>query len=462
MEDGQNSNVEVYNSVEEHRNRLSAMATLPQGFSIGRAALDFVPEENIDMDAKMNLTIIKLDDVTENWAGVFTRNAACGSPVKIGKRMLKSKAPIGAIVVNNKISNVCPAGAGGEEDAQRICDAVSSALNLSNGVVLPSSTGVIGWRLPVNEMIEAVPRAVHDLQSESALPAAEAIMTTDLYPKVRSSCMIGQNHARLVGIAKGAGMIEPNLATMLVFLMTDLDVPRDALQNMLARATDDSFNCISIDSDQSTSDTVVIASSSKIPVKSESDLADFETELRRVCNELARDVVRNGEGVKHVIRVNVNGAPDDMMARHIGKSIVNSPLTKCAVAGNDPNVGRVVGAVGSYLGNHIESGDDAEALMRSCTLRIAGEVVFANGSFYLNTEKERRLVHAFQEAELYKSVPEFVDSSHVSYVPPVNFPSHDRDVSIEIDFDVGKNGSAVVIGGDLTHEYVAENADYRS
>ena len=384
--------------------------------------------------------------------------------VKIGKRILKSKAPIGAIVVNNKISNVCPGGgAGGEEDAQRICDAVSSALNLSNGVVLPSSTGVIGWRLPVNEMIDAVPRAVHDLQSESALPAAEAIMTTDLYPKVRSSdMMIGSNSARLVGIAKGAGMIEPNLATMLVFLMTDLDIPRDTLQDMLARATDKSFNCISIDSDQSTSDTVIIASSSKVPVKSETDLHDFEHELRRVCNELARDVVRNGEGVKHVIRVHVNGAPDDTMARHIGKSIVNSPLTKCAVAGNDPNVGRVIGAVGSYLGNHIENGDEAEALMQSCTLRIAGEVVFANGSFDLSTDKERRLVNALQEAEMYQSVPEFVDSSHVSYVPPLNFPRHDRDVSIEIDFDSGKSGSAVVIGGDLTHEYVAENADYRS
>ena len=109
MEDGQNSTVEVYNSVEEHLNRLSAMATLPQGFSIGRAALDFVPVRTKTWTPKMNLTIIKLDDVTENWAGVFTRNAACGSPVKIGKRMLKSKAPIGAIVVNNKISNVCPA-----------------------------------------------------------------------------------------------------------------------------------------------------------------------------------------------------------------------------------------------------------------------------------------------------------------------------------------------------------------
>ena len=124
--------------------------------------------------------------------------------------------------------------------------------------------------------------------------------------------------------------------------------------------------------------------------------------------------------------------------------------------------GRVIGAVGSYLGNHIENGDEAEALMQSCTPRIAGEVVFANGSFDLSTDKERRLVNALQEAEMYQSVPEFVDSSHVSYVPPLNFPRHDRDVSIEIDFDSGKSGSAVVIGGDLTHEYVAENADYRS
>ena len=463
---------EVYNSEEEHRNHLDAIATLPRGFSIGRTSFDFVPEENKDMNAKMNLTIIKLDEVTKNWGAVFTRNAACGSPVRIGKRMLKSKANLGAIVVNNKISNVCPAGAGGEEDARRVCDVVAKALNLSNdddddddGVVLPSSTGVIGWRLPVDEMIDAVPRAVQNIQSKSVLPAAEAIMTTDLYPKVRSSSSIGQTDARLVGIAKGAGMIEPNLATMLVFLFTDLDIPQEELQNMLKSAADDSFNCISIDSDQSTSDTVVIVSSSKVPVKQPRDLKDFEIELRRVCADLSNDIVRNGEGVKHVMRVSVQGAPTNIMARHIGKSVVNSPLTKCAIAGNDPNVGRVIGAVGSYVGNHIENHEKADELMQSCTLRIAGEVVFSNGSFELSTEKERRLVRALQEAELYESVPEFVkNSSHVTYVPPVTFPRHDRVVNIDISFESSYEyeGSAVVIGGDLTHEYVAENADYRS
>lgn len=163
--------------------------------------------------------------------------------------MLKSKTPLGAIVINNKISNVCPAGMGGEDDAKHVCDMVASTLNISGDVVLPSSTGVIGWRLPVREMIEAVPHAVRNIQTKTALPAAEAIMTTDLYPKVRSSSL--SNGSRLVGIAKGAGMVEPNLATMLVFLMTDLDVPQNELQRMLSNATDDSFNCISIDSDQS-------------------------------------------------------------------------------------------------------------------------------------------------------------------------------------------------------------------
>ncbi|HSP81543.1 MAG TPA: bifunctional ornithine acetyltransferase/N-acetylglutamate synthase, partial [Myxococcaceae bacterium] len=173
--------------------------------------------------SRMNLTVLVLDEPTPSFAAVFTRNAFPGAPVLIGRQRLEAPT-LGAVVGNNKVSNVCAPG--GVEASERLCAAVAGSLGLEPGQVLPSSTGVIGWRLPADALVAAVPAAIGALQADSALPAAEAIMTTDLYPKVRRAELGGGS---IVGIAKGAGMIEPNLATMLVFLMTDLDVPREAL-----------------------------------------------------------------------------------------------------------------------------------------------------------------------------------------------------------------------------------------
>jgi len=458
---------EVFRNQEEHRDFLGRMAEpLPRGFAVGCSEFEFVPEENREMRAHMRLTILKLlDGPTKQWAAVFTSNAACGAPIMVGRRMLE-QSPLGAIVVNNKISNVFPAG-DGVRDAEQVCEIVADALDLpSKDYVLPSSTGVIGWRLPVDEMIASIPDAVKNLQDRTALPAAEAIMTTDLYPKVRRSDL--GHPFSLVGIAKGAGMVEPNLATMLVFLMTDLDLPQERLQSMLAKATDESFNCISIDSDQSTSDTVVLVSSGAIRPDNEAVVRAFESELERVCANLAADVVRNGEGVRHVLRVNVTGAPTDTIARGIGKAVVNSPLTKCAFAGNDPNVGRVIGAVGSYVGRTCGDRKECAQLMANCTVDIAGETVFDHGNFTLSTEKEARLVTQLRDAELYVSAP-IVDASVPSahFAPTLEYPPHDRCVDIDVRFDAeGEEetacGWATILGSDLTHEYVTENADYRS
>ncbi len=169
-------------------------------------------------------------------------------------------------------------------------------------------------------------------------------MTTDLYPKVRRASV---GRGSIVGIGKGAGMIEPNLATMLVFLLTDIAIPRVELRRMLVPAVDCSFNCMSIDSDTSTSDTVLLLSSGAVPCL---DPAAFEKALTQVCQDLAEDMPRNGEGVHHVLRVQVTGAPSEVLARGVGKSVVNSPLFKCAVCGNDPNVGRLVCAIGKHIG----------------------------------------------------------------------------------------------------------------
>jgi len=295
-------------------------------------------------------------------------------------------------------------------------------------------------------MLPALPKAVEALTNSSVLPAAEGIVTTDLYPKIRSVQLGG---GRIVGIAKGAGMIEPNMATMLVYIMTDLVVPRDTLRAILSRVVDRSFNCISVDSDTSTSDTVVALSSGRVPCP---DLAAFEAALATLCRDLAEDVVRNGEGVRHVMRVQISGAPTAALARSLGKAIVNAPLFKCALAGNDPNVGRLVQAIGKYVG-----AQSIQIDLSRLRARIGGIEIFANGAFQLNGEKETALVAHLKGAELYASAP----PKDGVFSAAIDYPPHERCVEIEVDLGAGTE-SATVFGADLTHEYVSENADYRS
>jgi len=432
----------VFTSRPEHRAWLAQQAALPLGFRVGTTRFEFMPQE-APKPAKMTITLIALDQPTADFAAVFTRNAFPGAPIIVGRQRL-SQPSLGAIVVNNKISNVCAAN--GVESSERVCAEVARLLSLEPSQVLPSSTGVIGWGLPTDAMLKALPQAAAALANGSVIPAAEGIVTTDLYPKVRRAVV---GNGSIVGIAKGAGMIEPNLATMLIYLFTDLVVPRETLRAMLVRAVDVSFNTISIDSDTSTSDTVALLSSSRVPCP---DLEAFEQALTQVCLDLAEDVVRNGEGVRHVIRVKVQNAPSGELARALGKAIVNAPLFKCAVAGNDPNVGRLIQAIGKYVGASASKVD-----LSSLTLKLGGLEIFAKGVFQLNPAKEAALVAHLRSAELYESAP----PRDGVFAPPIDFPRHERCVEIEVDFGRG-NAVAIVLGGDLTHEYVSENADYRS
>lgn len=424
-----------------HRAWLATQAALPQGFRVGTAAFEFLPAE-APKPGRMRLSLLALDRPTDAFALQFTRNAFPGAPVLVGRQRLAAPR-LGAVIVNNKISNV--AAPGGVEAAEQICAEVARQLGIAPGEVLPSSTGVIGWRLPVAEMRAAIPAAVAALQAASVLPAAEAIMTTDLYPKVRRA---SAGEASLVGIAKGAGMVEPNLATMLSYLLTDADLPREVLRQALAEAVDESFNLVSVDSDTSTSDTVALLSSRRRPA----DPAAFRVALRQVCRDLAEDLVRNGEGVHHVMRVRVGGAADPALARAVGKAVVNSPLVKCAVAGNDPNVGRLVAAVGKVCGDRDISLDPARV-----RLAMGGEVLLEGGAMRLDPEKEKRLVAHLSGAELYRSAA----APDGNFKAPVDYPPHERCVEIEIGLGLG-TGAAEVLGADLTHEYVTENADYRS
>ena len=393
--------------------------------------------------ARMTLTLIALEQPTPAFAALFTRNAFPGAPIIVGRQRL-GEPTLGAIIINNKISNVCAPG--GVEASERICAATAQALGLAAAQVLPCSTGVIGWALPVDAMVAALPAAAATLTADSILPAAEGIVTTDLYPKIRRA-KVGAGS--IVGIAKGAGMIEPNLATMLVYLLTDIAVPRAELRQMLARAVDASFNAISVDSDTSTSDTVVALSSGRVPF---GDWGAFERGLHQVCRDLAEDVVRNGEGVRHVIRVTVKSAASLGLARAVGKAIVNGPLFKCAVAGNDPNVGRLIQAIGKHVGAHA-SGINLSKL----SARMGGIEIFAHGGFQLDPAKETALIAHLKSAELYASAP----PKNGVFAAPIAYPPHERAVELEIDIGNGA-ASAMVLGGDLTHEYVSENADYRS
>ena len=463
--------------------------TLPAGFSVGTTGFTFSPAElEGSSTAVMNLTLIALDEPTADYAAVFTRNRFPGAPVKVGKQRLADGAPLQAVVVNNKISNVCAAG-GGIGDAEEVCTKAADVLGLAAGgrAVLPLSTGVIGWRLPVQDMLQALPSAADALQRGAALPAAESIMSaqpprcpnafsslghslpvsarlsdesltrvvarapaclansrlaaTDRFPKLRSVAACGGS---LVGFAKGAGMIEPDMATMLAFVLTDVAVPREQLQAMLRRAAGTSFNACSVDADQSTSDSLVCLSSGKVAA-GEAELAAFEAALTGLCEALAEDVVRNGEGTTHVIRVAVRGAPDVELARGVGKAVVNSPLFKSAVAGNDPNVGRLVSTVGSYLGRAAP-----ELPLEDCVMTMGGRVIFERGSFVIDAESEDFLHDHLKDAMLTGA-----DGASLPY------PPHQRCVEICVDLGAG-DAELTVHGSDLTHEYVSINADYRS
>ena len=232
------------------------------------------------------------------------------------------------------------------------------------------------------------------LQPGSILPAAEGILTTDLYAKVSSAEVAG---GRIVGIAKGAGMIEPNMATMLAYVLTDIDLPRELLRELLAEVVDGSFNSISVDSDQSTSDTLAMISSGKVPFGgSDAEVAEVRAALADVCADLSELIVRNGEGCNHLIKVVVTGGANAAEAKGVGKAVVNSPLFKCAVAGNDPNVGRLASSIGDYIGSECGGGMDSLA---NCEISMGGRVLCANGEFVLDHETEEYLMKHMKDAE---------------------------------------------------------------
>ena len=288
-------------------------------------------------DSTLDLTVI-YSTVRARAAAMFTRNRFPGAPVIVGRKHI-ANGFVQALVINSKNANVAM-GKQGIDNAIETCRIAGEELGVDYRDVLPFSTGVIGRPLPMDKIRAGLRGIRNQLQPNNLKLTAEAIMTTDKYPKYFSR-RVGA--AIIAGIAKGAGMIEPNMATMLVYLMTDAELPTKSLRPMLRRVVDRTFNSMSIDTDTSTSDTVVLMANGLVGTV---NIREFEAGLFEVCEYLTREIARSGEGATKLITVDVNGAKTTTQAKRIGKFVVNSPLVKTAVYGCDPNWGRVIMAVG--------------------------------------------------------------------------------------------------------------------
>jgi glutamate N-acetyltransferase/amino-acid N-acetyltransferase len=365
-------------------------------------------------DTTLDFTVI-YSTVRAAAAAMFTQSLFSGAPVIVGRERL-ADGYAQALVINSKNANVAT-GQRGIESAREITGMVAAELGIAPEDVIPSSTGVIGQHLPLEKFRQAIPgRLRAQLRPYDLGLAAQAIMTTDTHPK----CMATQvGNAVLAGIAKGAAMIEPNMATMLAFLLTDAAIPASALRPMLQRAVDASFNMISVDTDTSTSDTVIVLANG---LAGEVDLQAFETTLQEVCIHLAKEIAGDGEGATKLIEVTVTSARDAQQARRIAKAIVNSPLVKTAVHGADPNWGRLAMAIGKC---------HEETDIRPERVRMA----FGNLCVFSNGEP--------QNADLQRLT---------NYL-------QGRDIRISIDLGI-RDGQATVWGCDLTAEYVRLNAEY--
>ena len=284
-------------------------------------------------------------------AAVFTTNRVVAAPLEVDREHLKrSRGRVSFLIVNAGNAN-CATGVAGRRDCERVCREAARLLKIRTESVFPSSTGVIGVRLPAEKITRALPDliAASGTGEQATEGFARAIMTTDTRPKIVSRRVgAGSKSFALLGIAKGAGMIHPKVATMLVYLFTDVEASPRELQGMLRAACDDSFNCISVDGDTSTNDTVLLLASgaSGIPLRSPGVRAKFTQALHEVCKEIALQIISDGEGVKHVIRLRIEQARDRKEAMQIARTIAHSMLVKTAWAGADPNWGRVLAAAG--------------------------------------------------------------------------------------------------------------------
>ena len=309
----------------------------------------------IKKDGKRDLGLI-YSEVPAQVAGLFTTNAVKAAPVQLDRERIK-KGLCQAIVVNSGNANACT-GSRGLKDAQRISWLVAKQLGINERLVFPSSTGVIGSPLPIKKIEVRIPKLTDQLSPESWMSTVEAIMTTDTFPKVEvGTCRIKGKRVKLCGMVKGAGMIRPNLATMLSFLVTDANIQASLLQRMLEMTAEASYNRITVDGETSTNDTVLLLANGKAghPClnRMDRDAEVFQSMLSKVCRSLAESVVKDGEGATKFVEILIRGARSREEAKQAAYAVAHSPLVKTAFFGGDANWGRILCALG-YSGVHID------------------------------------------------------------------------------------------------------------
>ena len=308
-----------------------------------------VAEAAIKKPGRKDLLVIELAPGTQA-AGVFTQNAFCAAPVTLCRERLAASGNIRGLLVNAGNANAAT-GDGGLADARETTAALAAALKVPAESVLPFSTGVIGVRLPVQRMNDALSQAVASLSADGWQDAARAIMTTDTVPKGASrKVKTSQGEVSVTGIAKGVGMIYPNMATLLAYVATDVRLTREATQQMVRAAADLSFNCVTVDGDTSTNDSFVLLATGQVgtePVTpTHADYVVIAKAVNEVSIELAQAIARDGEGATRFVTIEVNGAHERKHAREVAMSIANSPLVKTALFAGDANWGRLVMAIG--------------------------------------------------------------------------------------------------------------------
>jgi glutamate N-acetyltransferase/amino-acid N-acetyltransferase len=381
-------------------------ARFPRGFRCASRNVGLKPQAR-------DLTLFA-SDVDAAAAAVFTRNQFPGAPIILGRETLKGGV-LRAIIANSKVSNVAT-GARGIENARRMAAAAAAELGTDAGRVLVSSTGVIGVQLPVEKIEQGVRGMTADLQDDP-LVGAEGIMTTDTHPKALS---VSVGDATITWVAKGSGMIEPNMATMLAYIFTDAALDAPTLDRLLRDAVGVSFNMLSVDTDTSTSDTcAILANGLAGPV----DEGAFREALVAGCVRMTEILARDGEGAEHLLRVTVREAATDAEARFVAKALVNSPLIKTMVHGADPNVGRILMAIGKCT--------DVTINTSATNARVNGYQVVGNG---VRLDFDDAIVRAALAVEV---------------------------VDLEVSLGAGV-ATARAYGCDLTKGYIDENAAYYS
>lgn len=347
------------------------------------------------------------------WALTTTTNTLQAACVVRNRACLDSEQPVRAVVINSGNAN-CATGEAGARANDAFAAAGAAALSLSPDEVLTASTGVIGELLPVGKLEAALPRLAA-LTTDDAASLAQAILTTDLVPKTAEATL--RSGARVVGVAKGSGMIHPNMATMFAFVMTDADVAQETLRTLWRSVVAESFNQVTVDGDTSPNDMAFLFANPQVEV----DEAEFTGALRRVAQDLAKRVARDGEGATKLLSVRVTGAESDAEARRAARAVVLSPLVKAAAHGNDPNWGRILSAVGA-TGTALE--------LARLSLRVQGVTV-------------------------YEGAPTRFDPAVVSREMDA------EELVIQLDLAAG-SGAGEAWGCDLSAEYVRINADYHT